>query len=175
MDKNAMRSFLSERNLSLHKEYLKNCRLRLSILEKSGFPIANKSYFELCGMRNCEAKAEILKLAGEIYRHELYFDSYGIGGESCDCLKARYGSLAGFLYEVERTAMREEGGFSLIYFDGNSAVIGHSSRELHRRYGAPRLAIDLDEHAYFIDYGFDKERYVKAAVSHLQILKLLKK
>ena len=174
MDENAMRSFLSERNLNLHREYIENCRLRLSILEKSGFQIGNKSYFELCGMRNCEAKAEILKLAGEIYRHELYFGSYGIGGENCGCLKERYGSVAGFLYEVEKTAMREEGGFILVYFDGSSAVIGHSSRELHRRYGAPKLAIDLAEHAYFLDYGFDKKRYVRAAVSHLQLLKMFK-
>ena len=174
MDENAMRSFLSERNLNLHREYIENCRLRLSILEKSGFQIANKSYFELCGMRNCEAKAEILKLVGEIYRHELYFGSYGIGGENCGCLKERYGSVAGFLYEVEKTAMREEGGFILVYFDGSSAVIGHSSRELHRKYGAPKLAIDLAEHAYFLDYGFDKERYVRAAVSHLKLLKMFK-
>ena len=174
MDENAMRSFLSERNLNLHREYIENCRLRLSILEKSGFQIANKSYFELCGMRNCEAKAEILKLVGEIYRHELYFDSYGIGGENCGCLKERYGSVAGFLYEVEKAAMREEGGFILVYFDGSSAVIGHSSRELHRKYGAPKLAIDLAEHAYFLDYGFDKERYVRAAVSHLKLLKMFK-
>ncbi len=175
MDKNAMRSFLSERNICLHREYLENCRLRLSILEKSGFPIADKSYFELCGMRGCEAKEEILHLAGEIYRHELYFDSFGIGGEGCDCLKERYGSVAGFLYEVERAAIGEAGGFILVYFDGKSPVISHSSRELHRRYGAPRLAVDLAEHAYFIDYGFDKERYVRNAVSHLQLSKIHKK
>ena len=175
MEKNAMRSFLSERNLNLHREYLENCRLKLSILEKSGFNVSGKSYIELCNMRSCEAKEEILHLAGEIYRHELYFDSFGMGGAGCDCLKERYGSVAGFLYEVERAAMREEGGFILVYFDGRSAVIGHSSRELHRRYGEPKLAIDLAEHAYFIDYGFDKERYVRAAVSHLQLLKILKK
>ena len=175
MEKNAMSAFLSERNITLHNDYIKNCRLRLSILEKSGYLIGNKTYTELCNMRRCDAKDEILWLAGEIYRHELYFDSFGMGGEVCDCLKARYGSSAGFLYEVEKAAMRENDGFILIYFDGKSAVIGHSSRELHRRYGEPMLAIDLAEHAYFLDYGFDKESYVRAAVSRLKILKMLKK
>ena len=38
--------------------------------------------------------------------------------------------------------------------------------------GEPRLAIDLCEHAYFIEYGFDKERYLEDLLRHLDLSRL---
>ena len=35
-----------------------------------------------------------------------------------------------------------------------------------------RLAVDLCEHAYFYDYGFDKKSYLKAALSSLDLSKI---
>ena len=39
----------------------------------------------------------------------------------------------------------------------------------------PLVCIDVCEHAYFLDYGFDKERYLKSALPYLDITKLLEK
>ena len=36
----------------------------------------------------------------------------------------------------------------------------------------PALAIDVSEHAYFLDYGFDKQRYIMAALPFLDLSKL---
>ena len=38
----------------------------------------------------------------------------------------------------------------------------------------PCLCVDVCEHAYLQDYGFEKEAYVRAAVAHLDVAKLLK-
>ena len=37
---------------------------------------------------------------------------------------------------------------------------------------SPCLCIDLYEHAYFGDYGFDRKRYISAALSVLDLSKL---
>ena len=36
----------------------------------------------------------------------------------------------------------------------------------------PLLALDVSAHAYFLDYGFSKEDYLRAAVSRLSLGKL---
>ncbi len=172
MDKNAMRGFLSERNLELHVEYLENLRLKTSIFVKSGVDIAGKSLRELSRMRLGVDKEEILALAKDVYYHELYFASFGMGGSRAAERGSRYSSVAGFLYELERAAMRHCGGFLLVYQDGEGAIIGHSSEPPPRRAGEPRLALDLCEHAYFLDYGFDKLSYVRAALARLELSKI---
>ena len=175
MKNEAMRGFLSERTLNLHRGYLEDARLRLSILGKSGYDIEGKSYPELKNARMRESRDEVLALAADIYYHELYFSSFGDRGTTCACLKPRYSSTAGFLYETERRAMKHTDGFILIYFDSKSAVISHSEERVPRGCREPCLAIDLSEHAYFLDYGFDKLSYVRGALSHLDLSKIDKK
>ena len=172
MDKNAMRFFLSEHNIDLHVQHLEELRLRLSIFSKSGYEIIGKSYHELCRIRLGDARGEILSLASDIFYHELYFSSFGMGGTKAASRGSRYSSAAGFLYELEREAMRHTEGFLLVYQDSVGAVIGHSASMVHRRLGEPKLAIDLAEHAYFIDYGFDKLSYVRAALTRLELSKI---
>ena len=172
MNNDAMRGFLSERNLELHRAYLEDARLRMSVLEKSGCVEAGKRYPELLRTRIKEAKGEVLSLAEDIYHHELFFTSFGERGTASSCLKPRYTSTAGFLYEAERYAMSRDGGFLLIFYDGKSAVISHSTERVMRRCGEPCLAVDLCEHAYFLDYGFDKLSYVRGALSHLDLSRL---
>ena len=33
----------------------------------------------------------------------------------------------------------------------------------------PKLAIDISEHAYFLDYRFEKDKYIRSAISNLNI------
>lgn len=172
MDKAPLLEFLSERNVDLHREYLENCRMRLSILEKSGYSISGKSYPELFRARLGNAKDEILPLACEVYLHELYFDSFGMAGECAECLKSSYRSVAGFLYELERAAMAADGGFLLVTRGQRGVDFSHNTSFAKPIRYEPCLAIDLAEHAYFLDYGFDKLSYVRAALSRLRLSKL---
>ena len=172
MDKSSLSEFLSERNLQLHNEYLENCRMRLSILEKSGYSISKKSYPELCRSRLGGARDEILHLAREVYLHELFFDSLGMAGDCAECLKSGYRSVAGFLYELERAAMASDGGFLLVTRGKSGVSISHNIGITSGMRSEPCLALDLAEHAYFLDYGFDKLAYVRAALSRLRLSKL---
>ena len=172
MDKESLFGFLSERNVSLHKEYLENCRMRLSILEKSGYAISGMSYSELCHARLGDAREEILSLAHQIYLHEIYFDSFGRGGESTDCIKPRYRTVASFLYELERAAMAADGGFLLVTRGRGGVDFSHNASLIVGMRREPCLALDLAEHAYFLDYGFDKLSYVRAALPRLRLSKL---
>ena len=169
MNNDAMRCFLSERNISLHLEYLENCRLRFSILAKSGSDIAGKRYPELSSMRLGDAKDEILMLSREICYHEAYFASFGNGGAALPEACGEYRSVASLLYELECRAMAEEGGFLLIFRDRDRVRLAHSSEHYNSRLGEPCLALDLAEHAYFLDYAFDKLSYVRAALLRLDL------
>ena len=172
MEQNNLFLFLSTRAIELHKKYIEDCRLRLSILGKSGYKIEGKSYQELCRARFGNAKSEVLSLSREIYLHEIYFDSFAQGCASLNILKLRFGSLASFLYTIECEAMESNGGFLTVSRLGDEIVIGHSARIGDRFRGTPILALDLCEHAYFLDYGFDNLSYVRAALSHLDTVKL---
>ena len=172
MEKDFLRKFLSERAIELHKEYVEDCRLRLSILGKSGYDIEGKSYPELLRARLGKASGEILSLSRDVYLHEIYFDSFAEGCAPLDVVKSRFGSLASFLYRLECEAMASDGGFLLLSRVGDEIIIGRSFGIGERLRTTPRLAIDLDEHAYFLDYGFDKLSYVRGALSHLNTARL---
>ena len=175
MNNDAMKCFLSERNISLHHEYLESCRLRFSILAKSGYDISGRRYPELLTMRLGDAKEEILALSREICFHEAYFSSFGEGGAALPEMCVEYRSVASFLYALECRAMAEDGGFLLIFRIGEKVRILHSSERYSSRLGEPCLALDLAEHAYFTDYGFDKRAYVRAALLRLELSSLDKK
>ena len=163
MNNESMRSFLSERALNLHKNYLEDCRLKLSIIEKSGYDLAGGRYPELCQSRSLgKARDDILSLSYGIYLHEIYFSSFGRGGEPCSSLKSDYGSTAGFLYALSCAAKRKKGGFLLVFSDGKRVVIGEGGGGYERKFGDPDLAIDLDEN-------------VEAALSRLALSRLDKK
>ena len=172
MDKAPLLEFLSERNVDLHREYLENCRMRLSILAKSGYNISEMRYPELRRAKLGNARDEILSLAREIHLHEIYFDSFDKGGESAECIKPKYRTVASFLYELERAAMAADGGFLLVTNERGSVEFLHNTSIIAPMRCKICLALDLAEHAYFLDYGFDKLAYVRAALSRLRISKL---
>ena len=172
MEKEFLRMFLGERAIELHKEYVEECRLKLSILGKSGYDIEGKRYPELYRARLGDARGEILTLSREVYLHELYFDSFCQGGATSATVKRDFRSTASFLYALERLAMSSSGGFLVVSRVGEGVETSVSTSHLERIRGTPILALDICEHAYFLDYGFDKLAYVRGALTHLDPSKL---
>ena len=76
------------------------------------------------------------------------------------------------LYEVLETAKHTEQDFVYIYLDGGRVKIMAANPSTAFLRFRPILALDLCEHAYFIDYAFDKERYLRAALAHFNLEKL---
>ena len=168
--------FLSSDNVLKHKEFLNNLKLKYSVLEKS-FPfIKGKNIKDISRMRIGESdKNEIISLLGNIALHELYFNSFSKDFYPSEVVRQAYGSEANFLYEMECEILKNEPrGFMLVYFDKRRRpafrhCVSFAESLLSFE---PILAIDLCEHAYFMDYGFDRKRYVKCALSHLNLNKI---
>jgi superoxide dismutase len=61
------------------------------------------------------------------------------------------------------------GGFVFVFVDERGRPIINHSDNIKRVRLAPRLAIDISEHAYFLDYRFEKERYLRSAIANLNL------
>ncbi len=163
--------FVSRESKSKHLEYLRSLNLKYSIFEKSYPEISEKSFREIKRMRiRREEIEELIMLKAEISAHELFFSSFGKMYQRCTRIKKQYGSEANFLYELRMSADKAKSGFLLIY-ENDGKIQYYSGENYHGIIitAAPKLAIDLCEHAYFIDYGFERDRYVNSALKYLNI------
>ena len=165
---------LTEQNLSLHKEYLRELKLRLAVLEKS-FPSGNTE--TLKDVRrlplNSEEREAWRRLKAEVLAHEIYFSSFGKSGTPSESVREKYGSEASFLYTLYEECMKAKGGFLFIWKSnrGVEFFVTDEYSDLLERY-TPILALDLCEHAYFNDYLYDKKAYIQASLRELDLSKL---
>ena len=145
-----LRSFVSEESLALHREHLAVLRAKK----------------QMC-IENREAKS----LALDIRAHELYFSSFCKERVLCPRIKEGYHSENRFCFALTEYAREIQCGYLFIYPIPRFPFVsfGSDGALLHRA----ALAVDLWEHAYFLDYGFDRDAYLKAALSHLDFSKLM--
>lgn len=175
MEFNSLRLFLSEENIKRHVDHVNTVRLKYSILEKSEPSIVGKSMYEISKMNiSSDIKCEAINLLRYIRSHRVYFESFCEKSGKSDALIKSYASKESFLYSLYELARKETSGFLYVYKDRHGKVFASiDSNDI----GAfikrqPILAIDLFEHSYFCDYYFNKERYLRSALSHLNISKL---
>ncbi len=169
------RSFLSEECVIKHKEYLKQQKLLYSVFEKSYPKIKGLEIAEINRLGiSQEIKREALDLKMKIKLHELYFSSFSKVRSRCPSVTKTYGSEANFLYEIEKMlSNNEESGFLVIYLARADVGFYYGKKFLNLFLKTrPVLAVDLYEHAYFPDFGFDRKRYIKTALSYLDLSKL---
>lgn len=115
--------------------------------------------------------------AGIVYNHELYFDSLQkqMGPPPLNrlvgALVTAYGSLPRFRRLVLEAADSLLGaGWVWLVFEksgGPHIVVTRDNDVADLADVRPIFAIDLWEHAYFLDYQFDKEKYLNAWLSFL--------
>ena len=99
--------------------------------------------------------------------HEMYFDSLGgdgtMAGQIAEKIKQDFGSFDNWKAEFLGIARSSRGWVLLCNFDGklhNYAVDYHDIGAVWN--ARPILALDVWEHAYYLDYGPDKEKYFEA-------------
>ncbi len=174
MNKSVMREFLSEDNLNLHLSHLKNESHRYAILEKSISGLAGLDAREIArsGLKR-EERSEAIERLSYIESHKNYFDSFAHLTKKCDNVRKHFGSEEKFLYEVFECARYESYGFVYVYLDKRRQpkIEFAKPSDAYIKF-LPILSIDLYEHAYFLDYGFEKEKYLRAAISRLDIEKI---
>ena len=161
--------FLSEYNITLHMGYLNKQKNLYSVMEKSYPEIKGLSIEKIKRMRiPTRDKEEIFRLFGLILGHEVFFSSFDSSYRSSPAVRKSFGSEANFLYEMYSLAKDRE-GFLFIHKDNGKItfdVYSDFSKCIPKR---PILAIDLAEHAYFYDYAFSKEDYLRAALKSLNL------
>lgn len=175
MDYSAMLTFLTEDNIKRHFSYMRTLKLKYSILEKSLPEIKGKTPLEISRMSlKKSVKSEILPNLVSIKSHETYFRSFTANPAPCREIKKFYSSEDAFCYEAFTIAREFDYGFVYVIIDERGRLeIKHTSTlpYVHLR-EEPILALDLYEHAYFLDYGFSRDEYLRSAISHFNLSKL---
>ena len=128
---------------------------------------ANQTYSELRSLRSAETFA-----ANGVYLHEAYFNVLGGdpsaplgagGGALVGAIAAKWGSLEKFIayFSASGMAMR---GWVVLAFNANSGELNIFGCDAHNEGGVwgciPIIVLDVYEHAYFIDYGSDRKKYL---------------
>ena len=167
-----MTEILSEENISMHREYLRQMRLRYSILESDLPRLKGVSVGDLARLKLDKKDLRFaLELLPEIVLHDIFFDSFTDRKyTSSEAVKSCYGSEANLLNELYRLSKGSCCGFLVVGRDCRASLVSDFVDAF--KVGDPILAVDLFEHSYFLDYGFDRERYVLNCLSHLNLKKL---
>lgn len=166
-----MHEILSERAVKMHKDYLNELILRRSIFEKSYPNGVTDSYIKASGLVRGE-RERMRGLSNQILAHQIFFDSFSANRyQHSDIVNKQYGDITHLLNEVFRLCMASEGGFVYIGIE-RGRVEMCACKEREKAPFEPILAVDICEHVYFLDYGFDKERFLCRFLPYLSLSKI---
>jgi len=170
----SLEPYISDRTLSIHYnnhylKYLKNLN-DLLIKENYNFKYTKEELFNHIDEFNISSRDKILFNLGGVVNHELYF--YNISnlknnipvGSIKEEIDEYYGNYEIFKKEFKKMALELVGsGYTYLVINKNKElqIINMSNQESPYMYGMiPIIAIDLWEHAYYLDYQNNKEKYI---------------
>lgn len=171
--KNALEPYISAQTMDLH--YEKHHRGYLNKLKKAieGKPEAEWSLEDLI----INSDGNVFNNAAQVWNHTFFWNSMSpLGrdkpaGELSSALEREFGSVAGFKQKLAQAADDEFGsGWAWLVLDINKRlrVLSSSDAENPLQSGRiPLLTVDVWEHAYYLDYRNEREKYVSAYLDHL--------
>jgi superoxide dismutase, Fe-Mn family len=146
---------------------------RNEILEKLGdvdLGKANQVYSELRSL-----KTDLTFAIGGIKNHEIYFEHLGgHGGEPSgifgELVRRDFGSIADWKADLKATGLAGR-GWAWTAYDWDEGrlfnYIGDAQNTFPVWNATPLVALDVYEHAYFIDFGTDRGSYIDAFFNNL--------
>ena len=159
-----MRSFLSDESIRRHREYREMLKRNYSYYQNGIPELSSVSPAEL-SRRKYREKEKIVALYNELKLHEIFFASFRDDGEE-HLSDLSPSMLASFRYRLYDACMNAGGGCVTVKRRGKEIRI----EEVRDFYTSDAdLAIDMCEHAYFLDYGFDKTSYVVSLIPRLRM------
>ncbi len=160
--------FISEGALKKHRDYAESVRLCEQV-KRSGKTFDDRSLMQLYRQRTKASVAPLYADAVESFSHTLYFSSFCMYPTVSDEFCGRFGGLTSFFHRLFTEAC-EARAFFYIGTDAHEHLcLSDDIGVFLRKNRLPALAVDVCEHAYFTDYGFDKIAYIRAAVGHLDV------
>lgn len=171
--------FLNEEVIYYHKILYKRYLDRLNALlikNNHNFYVKKEDIVNNLEMFPIEDRGNILFNLGGVLNHELYFDNIEPGknilnNEIMKKINLEYGSILEFKNIFKGVALKLVGsGYTFLVIDKNNKlkIINMTNQETPLSIGyIPLIALDLWEHAYYLQYNVNKEDYIDKFLNNL--------
>ena len=159
-----------EAHYRLYEGYVKKRNEILSKLDGADLASANQVYSEVRAL-----KVELSFAIGGIKNHEIYFEHLGgDGGDPSgligELIARDFGSAAAWRADLKASGMAGR-GWAWTAYDWDEQRLFNFVGDTQNTYpiwnATPLVALDVYEHAYFIDYGTDRGAYIDAFLNNL--------
>ena len=159
-----------EAHYKLYEGYVAKRNEILGKLDGVDLTSANQAYSELRGL-----KVELTFAIGGIKNHEVYFEHLGgAGGEPkgaiADLISRDFGSAQAWRDDLKATGMAGR-GWAWTAYDWDEGRLFNYIGDTQNTYpiwnATPLVALDVYEHAYFLDFQTDRGAYIDAFFDNL--------
>ena len=161
-------------HFKLYEGYVKKTneiRNKLETVDKS---LANAAYSEIGELKRQESFA----LDG-VKLHEIYFGILGgdgkVAGRMAEMIIRDFGSIENWIADMTASGLSAR-GWVITSYDFTEKIIRNYSADAHNvgiiAGTVPLIALDVYEHAYFMDYGVNRKGYIEAFFKNLNWQKI---
>jgi superoxide dismutase, Fe-Mn family len=159
-----------EAHYKLYEGYVNKRNEIIGKLDELDVASANQVYSEVRAL-----KVDLTFAIGGIKNHEIYFDHLGGGGGDPDRLIRElifrdFGSLENWRADLKATGMAGR-GWAWTAYDWDEGrlfnYIGDAQNTFPVWNATPLVALDVYEHAYFLDFQTDRASYIEAFFANL--------
>ena len=159
-----------EAHYKLYEGYVNKRNEILGKLDGIDLSAANQVYSEIRAL-----KVELSFALGGIKNHEIYFENLGGGGGEPDgpigdLIKRDFGSAAEWRADLKASGMAGR-GWAWTAYDWDEGRLFNYVGDTQNTYpiwnATPLVALDVYEHAYFLDYQTDRASYIDAFFDNL--------
>src|SRR6266540_1063229 len=159
-----------EAHYRLYEGYVNKRNEILGKLADADASAANQVYSDLRSL-----KVDLTFAIGGIKNHEVYFEHLGgDGGDPTglvgDLIKRDFGSVDAWRTDLKATGMAGR-GWAWTAYDWDEARLYNYVGDAQNAYpiwnATPLVALDVYEHAYFLDYRTDRASYIDAFFNNL--------
>lgn len=176
--------FLTEEVIYYHKILYKRYLDRLNgllVKNNHNFNIKKEDIVNNLEIFPIEDRGGILFNLGGVLNHELYFDNIEPGknisnNEILNKINLEYGSILEFKNIFKKESLKLVGsGYTFLVLDKNNKlkIINMTNQETPLSIGfIPLIALDLWEHAYYLQYNVNKEDYIDNFLNNLNYDKI---
>jgi superoxide dismutase, Fe-Mn family len=159
-----------EAHYKLYQGYVAKRNEILAKLGEVDLAAANQVYSEIRAL-----KVDLSFAIGGVKNHEIYFEHLGGGGGNPDgaideLIERDFGSVDDWRADLKATGMAGRGWAWTAYdFDEQRLFnyVGDAQNTFPIWNAAPLVALDVYEHAYFLDYQTDRASYIEAFFGNL--------
>jgi len=159
-----------EAHYKLYQGYVSKRNEILKKLESVELGAANQVYSDLRAL-----KVDLTFAVGGIKNHELYFEHLGGAGGEPDgavaaLIKRDFGSFAAWRADLKATGLAAR-GWAWTAYDWDEGrlfnYIGDAQNTFPVWNATPLVALDVYEHAYFLDFQTDRAAYIETFLANL--------